>query len=165
MSFLTSLRGLAAILVVLYHASYNVDWPEGHLLKLVFSQGFLAVDFFFVLSGFIIAYTYSDRFSEFTWSNYRVFLWKRFARIYPLHLFVMLLFVSITVVIFITGRPPDSRWYPVDGFFFKVLLIDAWWTGYATTWNVPSWSISAEWFVYLTFPCLLRPFVGASLHW
>lgn len=163
MDYLTSLRGLAAIFVVFYHARHYMQLAAEHPLMIVFAQGFLAVDFFFMLSGFIIAYNYSRDFTSITWSGYGRFMWKRFARIYPLHLFVLLLFALFPLVLYVTGREPDNVLYLPEAFPYKVFLVDAWWTGHALTWNVPSWSISAELFAYIMFPLLLRPFIGLRL--
>ena len=82
---LTGLRGVAAWWVVLYHFNELLPvsvhgWPTALL-----GRGYLAVDLFFILSGFIIAYNYLDGFSAFDPRKYLHFLGVRIARIYPLH--------------------------------------------------------------------------------
>ncbi len=76
---------------------------------------------------------------------------------------MLLLFTLFPLVLYVTGREPDNVLYLPGSFVYKLFLIDAWWTGHAISWNVPSWSISAEVFAYLAFPFLLRPFPGLRL--
>jgi peptidoglycan/LPS O-acetylase OafA/YrhL len=94
---LTPLRGVAALWVVLYHycgtAQYlpNLDiTPYSYFI----SKGYLGVDLFFMLSGFVMAHVYHDAFSESIGRHYRGFLVARIARLYPLHIFNLLLFVA-----------------------------------------------------------------------
>jgi peptidoglycan/LPS O-acetylase OafA/YrhL len=91
---LTSLRGIAALWVVLYHycgtAQYfpNLDiTPHSYLI----SKGYLAVDMFFMLSGLVMTHVYYR--SQSIGRHYRGFLAARVARLYPLHIFILLLFV------------------------------------------------------------------------
>ncbi len=118
---LDSWRGIAACAVVLLHAV-----SPGHISNLSFVQhGWMFVDFFFVLSGFVIGSSYGDRVREgFSISR---FMWLRLWRVYPLHLFMLLMFL---VQIFVG---PD-----------------------AMSWNWPSWSIAAEVWAYLIFAFILR---------
>ncbi len=155
MVYLTSLRGLAALLVVFFHVKhYLLAFSEEFWFWFV-KNGFLAVDFFFLLSGFILAYTYHARMSDLTLQKFFTFMGLRFARIYPLHLLVLLLFVLVPLAHWITGRELPEQGFSLASFFAKLFLMDTWWTGYFETWNVPSWSISAEWMAYLLFPVLL----------
>ncbi len=89
MKFLTSLRGIAALLVVLYHIKHWLHaYPITENLGFLYNKGYLAVDFFFILSGFIIAFNYRNQFlDKFTTQKYGIFIYKRFARVYPLHFF------------------------------------------------------------------------------
>ncbi len=164
MNYLTSLRGLAAILVVLFHAKPHFSRDNLGLAYDVIYNGFLAVDFFFVLSGFILGYTYLSTFSEVTPRQYKKFILKRIARIYPLHFFVLLLYVSIPLALVATGRSVEPERYSPEGFLAKLLLVDTWWTGYHFTWNIPSWSISIEFFAYLIFP-FLAWLIYRSSYW
>ena len=77
---LTSIRGLAAIWVVFFHYNRTFELSQ---------MGYLGVDLFFILSGFIISYVYMDKFSssELVSKNIKRFLALRLARIYPLHIF------------------------------------------------------------------------------
>lgn len=123
----------------------------------LYAEGFLAVDFFFVLSGFIISYKYHDYFTERVRDRFHEFICKRIARIYPLHLFVLACYATIPLTLLATGRPVDSEQFGVMQLAFKTLLVDLWtFDGVSwKSWNVPSWSISGEFFAYLLFPFLI----------
>src|SRR3954454_1602091 len=90
---LSSVRGIAAWWVVLYH--FRDEFPRGYLATDLYNllrHGHLAVDFFFALSGFIIALNYAEKFRTFRLADYRQFLILRLGRIYPLYLFMLILF-------------------------------------------------------------------------
>src|ERR1700739_3127098 len=101
---LTPLRGLAALWVVLFHADVILFFRQfGPLLDRdatgLISRGYLWVDFFFLLSGFIIAHVYGARLAEpFSAETVWRYLAARFARIYPLHLFTLLLLIPLRVL-------------------------------------------------------------------
>lgn len=150
---LTGLRGIGAIWVMLFHLFFGSDvW--------VLSHGYLGVDIFFVLSGFILSHVYTPQLRETTPSSYAKFLKLRLARIYPLH------FVSLTVlgliVLFVPGfaerYKSAERLFSGDAFVASLLLVQNWIYWPPLAWNGPSWSLSAEWFLYLLFPLFL-PFV------
>lgn len=154
---LVSVRGIAAWLVVLFHslALLVVACPgiPKTLVKIIF-HGSLAVDFFFVLSGFIIFINYYAKFNSSFRKNILPFYWNRFSRIYPVHLFMLLAYLALAGVFLYRA---SSRSLPAafggQLFFENLFLVQAW--GHeSTSWNVPSWSVSAEWFVYLTFPLI-----------
>src|SRR6266513_2856834 len=91
---LTSMRGLAAWWVVLYH--FRDEVPKalfGNTLYYVISHGDLAVDFFFELSGFVIALRYAGQFSRPNWAVYKDFLIARLARLYPAYISILVLFI------------------------------------------------------------------------
>ncbi len=158
MNYLTSIRGIAALLVVLYHIKPSLLANEyTSSFSWLYGKGYLAVDFFFILSGFIIAYKYQALFqNSFSLSDYRSFMVKRIARVFPLHAFVMLCYLFIPLAFFITQRSIDSSVYRFDTFFVKFFLVDLWLLGndYWDAWNIPSWTISGELFAYLIFPLL-----------
>jgi len=163
LSSLTSLRGLAAILVILLH--FNVfcfslapwDSPFDHFIQ----KGYLWVDFFFLLSGFIMMHVYSESFSQSIKGNFRKFMRSRFARIYPLHLFSFFCMVA-----FFFWYRANFTLYPVDYIYTfnvhtiwaNILLLQSMGLYKILTWNSPSWSISVEWWMYVIFPFLLIPF-------
>ena len=160
---LTGVRALAAWWVVLLHLKGIFYYPFAELKEWILpfiSNGYMGVDLFFILSGFIISYNYADQFRNGALSNYFIFLWKRIARIYPVHLFVLLIFL---VLVFLQERFdagfvwPPSTWqeptgYTVVEFFKNLFLVHGLDIPLTFSWNPPSWTLSAEWFAYLLFP-------------
>lgn len=161
-----SIRGLAAWLVVFLHsiALINSAMPQATPFFFRFiEQGYLAVDFFFVLSGFIIFINYYEKFGSNFRHNSVIFFWNRISRIYPVHatMLVAYLILAMAFNYFSESKTAPSG-YTVSSFWQSVFLVHAW-TGTPLTWNVPSWSISAEWFVYLLFP-FIAVFFQARIH-
>jgi peptidoglycan/LPS O-acetylase OafA/YrhL len=151
---LTGIRIIAAMWVVLYHYQTQVYGllPELKFLTPVTSIGYLAVDLFFVLSGFILCYQYLDRFRDKSTTDYAGFLWKRLARIYPAHLAVLLGLGVVVISSKLTGiKINDPQNFDLWGFFLDLFLIRSWF-GDSQGWNIPSWSLSAEWLAYVLFP-------------
>jgi len=149
---LTSLRFFAALAVVIYHMSdYSLESSRGPLEK-----AHLAVDLFFILSGFILAHVYGNAFVE-KRESARTFLIARFARIYPAHLVMMIIFLLYVTILGAIGFPYNADRYRVESFFWHVTLLDASGIDTHLTWNFPAWSISAEFFAYLIFPIFVRP--------
>lgn len=155
------LRGVAALLVIAYHLQY----VSGHLpiedATTFFRRSYLMVDLFFVLSGFIIAYKYEEnQNATMTGQDIKSFLIKRFDRIYPLHFLVlvaMLLFnVLLTVVYSASGRAIPVNWTAASNAMLaaQFLLVNVW-MPVPNGWNIPSWSISAEFVAYLVFPVMV----------
>lgn len=108
----------------------------------------LFVDMFFILSGFVISYSYpSDARGVAAYSRFMI---RRIARIYPLHLLSLLIFVVLIGV----GLERTARSTPLD-FLYNLLLLQAWGVTNHLSFNSPSWSISAEFFCYLAFPLLM----------
>ena len=152
---LTSIRGLAAWWVVFYHFGAYWDDHLGHWATTFFGQGFLAVDLFFILSGFVIFLVHGTEFTSLKWSEVQSFLIKRLARIYPLHIAILLLYLSVPIshVLFSSSGNIPGRYEPLS-FFYNILLIQNWGQYPIMSWNIPSWSISAEWAAYLCFPVI-----------
>ncbi len=158
MNYLTSLRGIAALLVVLFHVKmYFIDGPFSRSVSPFLGHGYLAVDFFLVLSGFIMAFKYHAHFRDGIRARTPDFLAKRIARIFPLHAFVMLAYIAIPLTLLLTGREVDGAQFGIYQFVCKFLLIDLWTFDQVSwkSWNVPSWTISAEFCAYLLFPVLV----------
>ena len=151
---LTGIRALAALLVLGMHTEQNV--PAGFdLLLPFFARGYLGVDFFFVLSGFIITHVYLASLASPTLSAVQIFLWHRIIRLYPVHITVLASLVAIVFFAgaggFILNHPQEWQW---NDLLWQLTLLHAWGVTATPGWNVPSWSISAEWFAYLLFPLL-----------
>jgi peptidoglycan/LPS O-acetylase OafA/YrhL len=151
---LTSIRGIAAWWVVLFHLRLLLaPWIPAAGVRLL-GQGNLAVDLFFVLSGFVIALNYGDRLAG-DWRATGDFLYRRFARIYPLHLLILAGFAAYAGAAILFGSATMEGQDP--GYFAaSLLLVQNWGFFGQLKWNVPAWSISTEAFAYLLFPILLR---------
>lgn len=147
------LRFLAALCVLAFHfeifALKDAAGAQRHL------NGFdAAVDFFFILSGFVIAHSSADRVGSLR--GYRAFLIRRLARIYPLHLLTLGLAIALALAaaaLRIRLGAPER--YALDYIPANLLLLQAWGFSDRLSFNIVSWSISAEWFLYLTFPLWL----------
>ncbi len=149
---LTGIRGLAAWYVVLYHIrlSTTAFLPETVIAAL--GKGYLAVDAFFMLSGFVMWMNYGLKLNTEGWAGIRRFFWKRFARIWPLHLLILGAMVLFSLALLATGRPIAE--YPLTELPLHILLIQNWGFTSSLAWNDPAWSISTEFAAYLLFPAI-----------
>jgi peptidoglycan/LPS O-acetylase OafA/YrhL len=145
---LTGIRGVAATWVVLYHV-HERDDIHG-VLKTLLTHGYLAVDLFFLLSGFVMAFSYG-RLATDGWSigGYKTFLARRFARVYPLY-FVMTCAIALTILAGWSRALPLQNFGMV--FLANVALVQTWFS--IDSINAPAWSISTEFAAYLLFPLL-----------
>lgn len=151
LELLTILRGLAALWVVFYHIADRLAPYLGSSVVGYIHQGYLAVDFFFVLSGFVIALNYQKHFESFKTSIFKEFIIKRIARIYPLHLLILCCYLIIPFLYWVTNRAFNIE---VTNFVTHLFLVNNWFIFANMSWNVPAWSISAEFFAYLLFPLI-----------
>ncbi len=146
---LTGLRGVLALDVVVGHLSGASHVP--FVGRVVFHN--VAVDFFFALSGFVLGLTYAGEAKRLAVGRYLV---ARFARIYPLYLFALLL--MLVLLLHWRGGAFDSEpaWRLAGEFVSQLLLLGALPVrATAGFWNTPAWSVSAEAFCYLAiFPAL-----------
>ena len=154
---LTGIRLVAAVWVLLYHSQGPLD-AIGLLSMPVLPDfirvGRLGVDLFFALSGFILAHTYLSSLGERLKVDKSLkFLWLRLARIYPVHL-VMLLVAGFAVFAqsIVTGEELDRSWLNHWDFIKNLLLIQEWGSDPQRGWNFVAWSLSMEWLAYLIFP-------------
>ncbi len=151
LSNLTPLRGIAALWVVVFHFSEIVVKFVSTDQSLILTKGYLMVDLFFIMSGFIIYHIYYQSFlSGISGINFRPFIVARFARVYPLHFFTLLLFI----VIHVPRRGWDRVFYNPRAIPTNLLLIHSFGIHKLFNWNVPTWSVSAEWWAYMVFPFL-----------
>lgn len=157
---LTALRLLLALGVALFHYhlvwSWNdISWTSG------IERARLGLDVFFILSGFVLTHVYQRQVDEGRYNHGR-FLLARLARIYPMHLAALAVFVGIVVVGSLVGSGPPQAVLPWSDLPQAVLMIQAWSADPRPVhWNGPSWSLSAEWFAYLIYPCFA--WVGLKL--
>jgi len=165
---LDSWRGIAACLVALFHLD-----AYSHLYDVPFLRNsWLFVDFFFVLSGFVIAANYQQRLLD----GFGVgrFLLLRLGRLYPLHFAVLTLFIGSELLkVLRRTLIPATLWSlnPIapfsapqqapDTIFANLLLIQSLHVFDFLTWNVASWSISTEFYTYAVFAACL---VGFRRH-
>jgi len=147
---LDGIRGIAALGVVIGHS----NWPN-HIEWLGFRTPSLWVDFFFVLSGFVIAYNYQARLGEgFGVGNYMA---RRLARIYPAHFVMLLLMLGYELLKLAYQSGGTSTVEPafgdntVERLLASFALIQAMGLDEGSFWNSPSWSISTEVWTYLLF--------------
>ncbi|TXT27452.1 MAG: acyltransferase 3 [Gallionellaceae bacterium] len=151
---LESIRGLAALLIVFVHIpKWNPILEIG-----IISNGYLMVDLFFVLSGFVMFSVYSKKIKSKT-DLFR-FQFLRFGRLYPVHIVFLLIFLGIEISKYIAVAKlgtPDIRSVPfgensVTALMQQVFLLQAIGpTGNILTFNFPAWSISVEFYTYLLF--------------
>ncbi|MCE9956718.1 acyltransferase family protein [Aeromonas rivipollensis] len=180
---LTPLRGIAALMVVLFHARLLLfpQWMEsiaGHTQLI--ENGYLWVDLFFILSGLVLAHVYGETFTSPRRIGYGRFLWLRLTRIYPLYFVTLVLLVgwelykALHGVGFYAGplfkmwewegMPPfGSPFTPAEALPSALLLMQVV-TDQGLTWNFAAWSLSVEWISYLLFP-LLIPLAVTRSRW
>ncbi len=144
---LTGFRGVAALIVALYHFSRALGSDR------IFSvgPGYIAVDAFFVLSGYVLAYNYASIFSaRFSSSDYREFLIKRVCRIYPAYLAIL----SIAAVkLHLNMGGGEQVTLQAWDAFCNIFMLTGWGL-HATPIIGVSWSVSAELFCYILFPLI-----------
>jgi peptidoglycan/LPS O-acetylase OafA/YrhL len=153
---LTTLRFFAALLVVVFHHGQSAFASAPSWCQSVIKGGYVGVPFFFVLSGFILAYNYLPEARAGTLDNRRFWV-ARFARIYPVYAVALLLCAPL---VFATLRQTLPSGDAAARFGLQSVLcfglIQAWTPHWAFTWNGPAWSLSVEAFFYLAFPFLTK---------
>lgn len=148
----TGLRGCAALCVFIYHLHWDTWFPFGFtkLLTCLSSWAGIAVDLFFILSGFILCHVYSNKL---IWSQYAA---SRFARIFPLSIAVCVFCIALDAYSYFRyGIPSENlEWRRIIS---NILNLQSWYgNAVGNSINPPSWSISVECFLYLaTFPLLI----------
>jgi len=152
---LTSLRFVFALMVFSHHIGFVLDGEYDSLkwlYKNIFFEGFIGVNFFFILSGFVLAYNYQDKFVE-NKSSKRNFFIARIARIYPLHLLTLLLAVPLLLKKIWLG----NKLYWLIRFVANLTLFQSYIPirSIYLSFNRPAWSISDELFFYIAFPFLV----------
>ena len=144
---LTALRGIFALWVFLFHLGTWSPEPGWDQLPIV-SRGYLAVDFFFVLSGYVLGRRHGQEFSgSFSSKTFFNFVGKRVGRMFPLHLFVLAACLAILLC-----ESDHLRWWVY--IVAEAALVHRWgiFPESSTTLNPPDWSISTEWAASLLFP-------------
>lgn len=158
---LDSLRGVCALMVALFHFPNNGLIASNPLVR----SGELFVDFFFVLSGFVIATAYADRLEDSR--GLARFMALRFGRIYPLHVAILLLLLVQELVLVCVGgadfiqREPFTGNREPEALVWTATLMNSFGAFGPFGWNRPSWSIAAELWTYLVFALIM---VGCGRH-
>ncbi len=154
---LTGVRLFLALGVVFFH--YQLFWVLPVEAAPILNRARLSVDIFFILSGFILAHVYLT--GEKTPSYWR-FISARFARVYPAHFIILMGVLALILGASLVGVQIDHANFSTFDFLTSLFLLHAWFpTQHMANWNGPSWSLSAEWFVYLCFPI----FAWIAMRW
>jgi peptidoglycan/LPS O-acetylase OafA/YrhL len=159
---LTGARFIAALFVTLFHAEFILRFlPQlsaGSPLSIVLDHGHFGVDFFFLLSGFILSYSYRTQDGTLR-GGARSFWVARFARIYPVYVLGLL----VGLVPFLMGQHDAGNLAIIS--ITTPLLLQTWVPAInLATWNGPSWSLSNEALFYLLFPLLLTLLTSCKRH-
>jgi peptidoglycan/LPS O-acetylase OafA/YrhL len=154
---LTGIRGVAALWVAAFHGQLfltpNIRLPSA--VDNLIHSGWLAVDLFFVLSGFVISHAHLRDFTVLSGRGVSRFLRLRLARIYPAHLVVALLWLLPLAAARLSNHPFSTgvaQHFNARTFVYAVTLTNGWGFPGSVGWNLPSWSVGSEWFAYLMFP-------------
>lgn len=152
---LTGLRVLAAAWVVLFHYRADLEalapWtlPADTFMR----AGYLGVDLFFPLSGFILAYNYADAMRSFSWTSASSFVRNRFARVWPVHFVALNIDLAMAVAMGTLGVGEGGHRRTAEAYGQNVLMVHNWFND-RPSFNGPAWSIASEWFAYLLAPVL-----------
>lgn len=154
---LTGVRLFLALGVVFFH--YQLFWVLPAEAAPILNRARLGVDIFFILSGFILTHVYLTGDKA---PSYWDFISARFARVYPAHFFILIGALALTLGAGFVGVAINPNNFSIFSFLTSLFLVHAWFpTQDMANWNGPSWSLSAEWFVYLCFPA----FAWIALRW
>ncbi len=158
MEALTGLRFLAALHVVLFHASLWERWPGPSTPRHIVGAGYVAVGLFFMLSGFVLTHTHGGGSAPVPRGPFYA---ARFARLYPLHALALLLSLPFVLR---THLEHGSAGQLLSEGLAATTLLQAWHPGLALAWNPPAWSLSVETFFYACFPWLAPRLVALSVR-
>ncbi|MCA1437670.1 acyltransferase [Bradyrhizobium sp. BRP20] len=158
---LDSIRGIAATSVVIHHLllmpTFLAAFPHNAWINCsFFRSAWLLVDLFFVLSGMVMALSYVE--NDFTRFSLREFMVRRLARVYPLHIVMLLanlvfrlLRIGLVMAGVVVAAPAAFEVNNAYSFGLNVLLLHSMGFIDYLSWNAPSWSISVEFYTYLVF--------------
>ena len=140
---LTGLRTILAVNIMLFHFTP----PHVGILGPIIDHAFVFVGFFFLISGFVLAYNYADR----PTLRKRTFYVARISRVYPVYLFTLIVSIPFLQMEWPAHSPHD--------FYLGLLLtpfsLQGWSPVLATFWNTVGWTLPAEMILYALFPFLL----------
>ena len=162
---LDGLRGVAAFMVILFHCFETYAPVIG---RQIINHGYLAVDFFFVLSGFVIGYAYDDRWDR---MSYWGFFKRRLVRLHPM--LVMGMVVGACLFFFADGMFPLTAQIPAWKFFLCLVMglflipcpnsldIRGW--GELNSFNGPAWSLTYEYIGNILYALIFRKLPKVAL--
>lgn len=164
---LDALRGLFAVIVVMFHYALYFNTPLTHLVWL--KSGYLMVDAFFVLSGFVMVHASAGRLQ--TLRDAGAFMLRRFFRLWPLHALILLwLVLQELVKLYLqahqgvdVAHQAFSEAFALDKLAASLVLVHSLGLFEGQVWNVPSWSISTEFYAYLVFAVVAWRATAAQL--
>lgn len=166
-------------MIVIHHFPIALApaWGKALLTKTqLVDNSYLWVDFFFILSGFLMTHTYQSSFrNNIHWKDYKKFIFARFIRLYPLHFLLLFLFVVFEIFNLANyqyisiNKPqylsvfqePFSGRKDINAIFINLFMLQGFdYTRFPlfdikTFWNQPAWSISTQWLIYLILPFLI----------
>jgi len=163
---LSGARALPPLILVLYHFGEGHHYQDVFVYDALVAKGYLWVEFFFALSGFILTHVYGARAAAF-WRDrreYLAFLRARLARLYPLHLFMLFVILALVVALDALASAGgyvsiyDQPYHPMNtpwSFVANLFLVQAWNIFPYLTWNGASWFVSVEFLLVLLFPLYL----------
>lgn len=149
---LDAMRFAAIFWIVVFHCGRQVyTFNSIFILQELAASGNLFVGFFFSLSGYVLALRYYGEPID-----YRDYVFARIARIYPLHLGVV---IAFTLLFLFQGTLIEH----LPAIACNVLLVQAWASPYPLSLNSPAWYLSCLMFFYIIFPYLIRLFEQTAL--
>lgn len=149
---LTGLRWIAAFAVFVYHARLFLPLPH---MTYVAPIGNTGVTFFFVLSGFVLAWSFVNN------DTAPRFYWRRFARIWP----ALAVSTVMAIPVFYYGRGIPFDATSQLGALASLVFVQSWFPSIMFAGNPAAWSLSNEAFFYLLFPFLIRPMLRLRVRW
>ena len=158
--FLEPIRGIFALVVVVAHGDHIAN--SSFLLNdnIFMQNATMLLDMFFVLSGFVITYSYADRVNSL--SSAAAFQFNRFLRMYPLHIVMFLLFAlgfplieyTFESLVGTSGRRPPFSDFDIHDVINNIFLTQGFLAD-NISYNYPSWSVSVEFYTYATFAIVI----------
>ncbi|UEG49535.1 acyltransferase [Ferruginibacter lapsinanis] len=141
---ITFTRFLAAITIVIFHYGDTIFPFSAESIAFIFKQANVGVSYFFILSGYVMILAYGNK-NKIDAASY---LKNRFARIYPVYLLAIVLFLAYLI----------CRAMTIDytGLLLNTFVIQSWVPGKALSFNGPGWSLSTEFLFYCSFPFLFN---------
>jgi len=162
---LSGARAIPPLILVMFHFCEGHGYRNFRWFDMLAAKGYLWVEFFFALSGFILYHVYASRAEQF-WRGraYPHFLRARLIRLYPLHLFMLLYILALATVLRALAAHGgyvsifDQPYHPVltwQSFIANLFLVQAWNLFPYLSWNGVAWFVSVEFFLCLLFPLFL----------